>query len=170
MGLIAVEGMAFNAHHGVYEEEQITGKEFVIDVYIKYGFGAAAKADDLFKTINYETIYLICQAEMKKPVNLLETLAERIIEALKHQFNRMQEVKVRIRKKRPLPSAQVESAYIESEASFRTKCGRCGKGMVCYNDPNCWCMDKQIHPKTQELLKTQYRGCLCKDCLTVYEG
>ncbi len=170
MGLIAVEGMHFHGHHGVYEEEQITGKDYVIDVYIEYSFGRAAQEDNLFKTINYETIFLICQAEMKKPVQLLETLSERIIDGLKAQFNQIQDVNVRVRKQNPFPSAEVDSAYIENGANFTSKCGRCGKGMVCYNDENCWCVGKQIHEKTQELLKTQYRGCLCNNCLTQYEG
>lgn len=170
MGLIALEGMRFYAYHGFYDEEQITGNNYIVDVHIQTNFKAAAKTDDLYKTINYETVFLICQAVMRKKTKLLETLVEEIIDALKHQFDNIQEVKVRISKENPMGGNKVDRSVVENAGKFVSKCPRCSKPLICYKDGNCWCMDKRLYPKTQEMLKQQYRGCLCKECLTYFSG
>ena len=170
MSLIALEGMEFYAYHGVYEEEQIIGNNFVIDVYITTNYAKAVEQDDIFKTINYETVYLVVENVMRKKVKLLETLAEYIIFALKHQFNSIQEVNIKITKKNPIPGARVANSSIETAESFVSKCPRCGKAFICYNDENCWCTDLSVHPKTRESIKQEYRGCLCKECLSFYAG
>ena len=170
MGLIALENMNFYAYHGVYEEEQIIGNNFVVDVYITTSLGAASEDDDVHQTINYETVFLICQAEMRKTVQLLETLNHNIIYGLKHQFNSIQDVKVRVRKKNPIPGHRVGSSYIEEEESFVSQCPRCGSPLICYSDDTCWCMQKRIPPETHKILRTKYNGCLCNDCLGFYAG
>ncbi len=170
MGLIALEGMRFYAYHGFYYEEQIVGNNFVVDVYITASYDGAAQADDLYQTINYETIYMICQSVMRKKTKLLETLTERIISALKHQFGNIQAVQVRITKENPVLGGKVDKAFVEDEGEFVSKCGRCGKGIICYRDTNCWCQGVQIPSETQETLQEQYRGCLCKNCLTYFSG
>lgn len=170
MGLIALEGMRFYAYHGFYPEEQIIGNNYVVDVYINTNFRAAAESDDLYKTINYETVFLICQAAMRKKSKLLETLVAEIIDGIKHQFDTIQTVQVRVSKENPMGGAKVDRSIVESTGSFVGKCPRCGSGMLCYKDENCWCMDKRVYPKTQEALKEQFRGCLCKKCLKFYAG
>lgn len=65
MSLIALEGMRFHAPHGFYQEEQIIGTTFLIDVIIDTDFGKAAQKDDLFQTVNYETVYQVCKTVMK---------------------------------------------------------------------------------------------------------
>ena len=81
---LALEGMRFYAYLGFYEEEQVVCNEYQVDVYLeaivlKHG-DAPLPEDDIQTTISYETIYHICKLEMKKPVRLLETLAQRILE------------------------------------------------------------------------------------------
>jgi len=170
MGKIALEGMQFYAYHGVYEEEQIIGNNFIIDIYIDTSYHAAAQTDDLQHTINYETVYLICQTEMKQTVRLLETLTENIIYSLKHQFSTIQEVTLRIRKQNPIPGHRVHSSYVEETESFVNQCPRCQSPFICYQDDTCWCHEKQVHQSTREMLKTKYSGCLCESCLTFYAG
>jgi len=170
MGLIALEGMNFYAYHGVYDEERVVGNNFIVDVYIESSYDGASASDDINKTINYETVFLICQAEMRKPTKLIEAIADRIIVNLKYQFNSIQNCRVKIQKKNPILGGKVDRAYVESTDSFVSKCGRCGRGMICYNDETCWCQDLRIHPKTQESLREQFSGCLCKNCLSFYAG
>jgi len=170
MGLIALEGLQFYAYHGVYEEESLIGNQYTIDVYIETSFQGAAETDDVSQTINYETVFLVCQAEMRKPVKLIETLAQNIIWALKHQFNTIQEVKIRIGKQNPLPHAKLKKVYVEENDSFLQQCPRCNGGFLCYGDENCWCQEVQIHSRTREQLREQFNGCLCTNCLTFYAG
>lgn len=113
MATIALEGMHFYAYHGFYEEEQIIGNRFLLDVYINANTSGAASMDDLFRTVNYETVYFICQSEMKKTSQLIETVAQRILNRISQQFEQVQGVKVRLRKLNPPLAGRVESAYIE---------------------------------------------------------
>ena len=53
MQQISLEGMRFYAYHGVYEEEQIIGNYYTVDVYIHTDFSKASESDDIFETINY---------------------------------------------------------------------------------------------------------------------
>ncbi len=170
MGNISLEGMKFYAYHGVYEEEQIIGNYFTVDVNIQTNFKKAAESDDVFETINYETVYLVVQSVMKKKAKLIETLIENIIKELKHQFSTIQSVQVRIEKANPIPGAQLSHSAVESEETYTSKCPRCGSSFICYKDESCWCTDLRIHPTTRESIKQEFKGCLCKKCLSFYSG
>ena len=115
MATIALEGMHFYAYHGFYEEEQLIGNHYTVDVYIKTPIARAAAADDLFSTVNYETVYFICQSEMRRATKLLETLAQTIADRLQGQFDHAQQVRVRVRKHSPPLGGRVDSAYVECE-------------------------------------------------------
>ena len=170
MSQIALEGMRFYAYHGFYEEEQIIGNNYVIDVYIHTDFSEAAMEDDLYKTINYETVYLICQKEMKERTKLLETIVSRILFGLKFQFQNIQQVTIRLKKENPMPGVKLDSSSIEVTQNFVKQCPRCSRPLVCYDDENCWCQEEKVHPQTREMLAKKYNGCLCKNCLSFYAG
>jgi dihydroneopterin aldolase len=172
MALIKLEGMQFFARHGCYEEEQIIGSHYVVDVVIGTSISRAATSDELPHTINYETVYQIVEAEMRKPANLLEHLLFRIVYALKYQFARMQGLQVTVRKLHPPMEGQVGQASVEEELSFVSTCGRCRKSFICYDDDTCWCKSvNSVHPKTFENIKVQFGGkCLCPDCLSFFAG
>lgn len=113
MAVIALEGLHFYGYHGFYEEEQIIGNHYYVDVYLTTNIARAAATDDLYATINYEVVYFICQSEMRKPTNLLETLAQSIAERLAGHFDKVQEVRVRVRKMNPPLGGPVHSAFVE---------------------------------------------------------
>lgn len=111
MAIIALEGMQFYAYHGFYEEEQIVGGQYVLDVYVEVDIDAAAMADDLYEaaeedseedveplSINYETIFLLCKKEMQQPSKLLETVAQRIADRIGGYFTNNTGAKVRLKK------------------------------------------------------------------------
>ncbi|MEM6963355.1 MAG: dihydroneopterin aldolase [Bacteroidota bacterium] len=170
MSQIALEGMRFYAYHGFYEEEQIIGNNYVIDVYIKTNFAEAAQEDDLFKTINYETVYLICQREMRIKTKLLEAIVLRIVDGLKFQFKNMAEVKIKIKKENPMPGVKLDSSSIEVSQNFVKECPRCESPTICYGDHNCWREEIQIHPQTKLMLEQKFGDCLCRECLTYFGG
>jgi|APTNR8051073442_1049403.scaffolds.fasta_scaffold00856_12 dihydroneopterin aldolase len=113
MATIALEGARFYAYHGFYEEEQILGSEYVLDVYVEADTEAAAEEDDLFATVNYETLYLICQVEMRKPSQLIETVGQRIIDRIGDMFPGIFGIKLRIRKMNPPLGGRVDCSSIE---------------------------------------------------------
>lgn len=168
MGVITLEGMRFFAYHGYYKEERIIGNDFIVSVNIETDFSNAAEEKDLNKTINYETVYLVCQAVMREKTQLIETLITKIVEGLKKQFNQIESVEVKVEKLNPPLGGITDRATVTMDFSFVDECGRCGRGIICYQDENCWCNLNLINPKTKEITKQQYQGCLCQNCLNFY--
>lgn len=118
MALIALEGIKMFANHGFHPEESIVGNEYCIDVYIEADIEKAVKADDLFSTVNYETVYLICDSEMKKTRKLIETVAAGITSRIVSQFQGIQGTKVRIKKLHPPIDGRIDSAYVEVDTGL----------------------------------------------------
>lgn len=168
MALIALEGMQFYAYHGFYEEEQKIGGQYVVDVYVEYNLPRQAFSDDLYKTINYETIHFICKLAMKKKSKLIETVAARIIVGIKKQMGKdrnLGAVTVRIKKENPPLGTEVDCAMIEMDDSFAPKCNRCDKPLVCFDNPGgCWCVKNRIDGRRLGDYQSQFYKCKCLDC------
>lgn len=130
MGKIAVEGMKFSGFHGVSSEERVVPSRYVIDVYVTTDFSAAGKNGDLANTINYESIFMITGLEVSKPVNLLETLAMRIINSLKEMFPQVETVSTKIMKLHPPLEENIEYAFVEADQTGIMKVGL--KGLRLY--------------------------------------
>lgn len=76
---ITLTGLRVNAHHGVYDFEKENGQDFVIDVTVWLDLAAAAANDDVTQTIHYgELAEEVADAARHNPVDLIETVAERI--------------------------------------------------------------------------------------------
>ena len=76
---ITLTGLVARAHHGVYEFERRDGQDFVIDVTVELDLRAAASSDDLERTVHYgELAEAVVAAVERDPVDLIETLAERV--------------------------------------------------------------------------------------------
>ncbi len=80
---IAVTGIRAFGRHGVYPDERRDGQEFVADVVLWLDTRQAAATDDVADTVHYgelaEEVAAILAGE---PVDLLETLAARIVDAV----------------------------------------------------------------------------------------
>jgi dihydroneopterin aldolase len=120
--------------HGFYPEEQLTGNEFIIDLYVSTMTTQAAMMDDLGRTVNYETLFLILQAEMRKPSKLIETLAERIVSRVQEYYEeRVSGVRLRLRKCHPPLGGEVEAAFIEIETGSFGSRGGGGGGLGSFS-------------------------------------
>ena len=76
---LAVLGIECFGHHGVFEFEKREGQTFVIDLTLGLDTSAAAGSDDLRDTVNYGSLVASVKAAVEKdPVDLIETLAQRI--------------------------------------------------------------------------------------------
>ncbi|QPP07228.1 dihydroneopterin aldolase [Streptomyces bathyalis] len=79
---LALRGLRARGHHGVLEREREEGQTFVVDVELGLDTRPAAGGDDLAQTVHYgvlaEEIVGIVEGE---PVDLIETLAQRIADA-----------------------------------------------------------------------------------------
>jgi len=99
MFTIHLNKLAFFSHHGLHDEETITGADFEIDVSV--AFDAADKITSLHETINYTAVYSLIKKHMKSPVPLLETLAQNITEDIHLLDDRIRKIDIRINKLHP---------------------------------------------------------------------
>ncbi len=113
MAIIGLEGIRIHGPHGYYPEEQILGNEFIIDIAVFVNTEKAAEHDDLYKTVNYETLFLLVQAEMRQPTQLIETLAQRIVDRVEDHFDHVKGVRLKLRKLSPPLGGRVDLAFIE---------------------------------------------------------
>ena len=76
---ITLRGIRAHGHHGVYAFERERGQMFRVDAVLELDTGPAAAADDLHRTVNYaELAKRLWNVLASEPVNLLETLAQRL--------------------------------------------------------------------------------------------
>ncbi|MBV9293846.1 MAG: dihydroneopterin aldolase [Frankiales bacterium] len=76
---IALRGLTLRGHHGVLPEERRDGQRFVVDVVLEVDTAPAAATDDLSQTVDYaELADRLAAVVTGEPVDLLETLADRL--------------------------------------------------------------------------------------------
>jgi dihydroneopterin aldolase len=79
---ITLSGLRTRGHHGVYDFERAQGQDFVVDVLLELDLSAAAASDDVADTVHYgELADRLVKIVEGEPVNLLETLADRLAAA-----------------------------------------------------------------------------------------
>lgn len=96
---IVLDGMIFQARHGVHDHEKVTAQRFEVDVELLLDLQPAGLEDDLARTLDYAKIYETVRAIVESTTfNLIEALAEAIAHELLADFPGLEEVVVRIRK------------------------------------------------------------------------
>jgi len=76
---LAVSGIECWGLHGVYDIERRAGQTFVVDLVLGVDTTPAAASDDLQDTVDYGSLVATVKAAVEKdPVDLIETLAQRI--------------------------------------------------------------------------------------------
>ena len=101
MGKIRLEGMEFFAYHGCFDEEQIIGTHFLVDLEFDYDSTGAETSDHLSDAVNYQEVYRIVREEMEKKSYLMEHVARRILKAVANAFPGVTGIKVCISKVNP---------------------------------------------------------------------
>jgi dihydroneopterin aldolase/2-amino-4-hydroxy-6-hydroxymethyldihydropteridine diphosphokinase len=76
---IVLTGLRVHAHHGVLDSERRDGQPFVIDLEVALDLAPAGGTDELARTLHYgELAEEVAEAAGRDPVDLIETLAERV--------------------------------------------------------------------------------------------
>jgi 7,8-dihydroneopterin aldolase/epimerase/oxygenase len=101
IGKITLEGLEFHAFHGVYDFEKETGNNFLVDVTVETDFSKAAEADSLLGTVDYEVLYGLVKTEILKPSNLIETVAENIVNTILDSLPNVSNIELTVSKINP---------------------------------------------------------------------
>ena len=79
MDELTITGLAVFAHHGVFDHERRDGQTFLIDATLYLPLADAGGTDELARTVHYgELAAEISAAVQRDPVDLIETVAERV--------------------------------------------------------------------------------------------
>lgn len=106
---LTLTGLRAFGHHGVFDHERESGQEFILDVTVWVDFRAAASSDDLDRTVHYGVLAeQIVAAVERDPVDLIETLAERVA-ALVLEHRAANSVRVTVHK----PSAPITVPFAD---------------------------------------------------------
>jgi len=116
---LALRGIAGFGRHGVFDEERRNGQAFVVDVRCTLNLATAAAGDDLLETVDYGELARSVVADIEgEPVNLIETLAERIASTCL-RAGRVEAVEVTVHKPSapmPVPVADVAVTLTRSRS------------------------------------------------------
>lgn len=109
---IELKEIKIHAYHGVGKQERIVGNDYLVRVKVKFDIFIAAESDSISDTLNYADIYDIVKCEMSIASNLLETVAMRIVNAIKNNFKEVKGGEVEIVKIKPPISGDVKGASV----------------------------------------------------------
>jgi dihydroneopterin aldolase len=120
---ISIRGLKVYAHHGVFDFERAYGQDFFIDADVWIDGAAAADNDDLAKTVNYgELADALVENAKATPVDLLETLANRLIELVMgfgggEQTGIVKKAKITVHK----PNAPISHEFADVSVTVKAK-------------------------------------------------
>lgn len=102
LGTVRLVNAVFYAHHGVMQEEHELGGRYEVDVEMDLDFEAAARADGLQATVDYEEVYnLVQETVTSNRFYLIEKLSYLIAHRVLERFAVVESVLVRTRKPNP---------------------------------------------------------------------
>ncbi len=110
---IRLYDLRYQSSHGVLPHEHAMGQPFQVDVEIGLDIREAARRDRLEDSVNYaEVVNRVSDIMEGESVNLIETLAEKIAQAVL-SIPHADEVKVRVKKM--APPVEHTMGYVEVE-------------------------------------------------------
>ena len=99
MFTINLNNLYFYSFHGLYPEEKILGGEYEVNAVILVDSEDNVK--DISQTVDYTAIYSVIQKQMSAPAELLETLAQQMVNAIGLLDKRIRNVSINIKKVHP---------------------------------------------------------------------
>ena len=113
MATITINDMHFYACHGCFEQEQVIGTHFRVDLAFDADTSKAEQSDNIEDTVNYLEVYQTVKHEMEQPSHLLEHVARRICNAVLQRFAAVERVTVCVSKLNPPLGGQMDSVSVE---------------------------------------------------------
>jgi len=108
---VALKDVKCFAYHGYYEEEQLTGIYFSVDVVVT--FIPNDDTEDLQRTVNYEILNSIIQDEMNHPRKMLETVVRAILDRILSNYPFLLTAEVGIKKLNPPMPGQIGHSFVQ---------------------------------------------------------
>ena len=117
MGQIQLNGMEFYAYHGCYQEEQVIGNHFLVDITMDTDMEKVSISDDLDDALNYAGVYKLIEQEMAIRSRLLEHVSARMLDKLFECFPQLNKAEVCVAKLNPPIGGKVKSVRVRQQRS-----------------------------------------------------
>ncbi|MGB0897119.1 MAG: dihydroneopterin aldolase [Flavobacteriaceae bacterium] len=112
MGIIKVENIKLYAFHGCLDEEARIGSEYSVDVKVHANLATSSLSDNLKDTVDYVLLNKIVADEMAIRSQLLEHVAQRILDSIFKQSALVNYAEVAVSKLNPPIGGNVEKVTI----------------------------------------------------------
>jgi len=96
---IHLHNLMFHAFHGLYEEEQKNGNNFVVNVDIE--MDNDGMITDLQQTVNYAEVFQVIHQRMLQATPLLETIVQELSQSIHLLDKKISSVSITIKKLSP---------------------------------------------------------------------
>lgn len=121
MDKIHIKNLEVFARHGVFPEENVLGQKFVVSAVLYTSTREAGRADDLAKSIHYgEVSQFVTEFMEQNTFQLLETAAERLAEELLLNTERLEKIRLEIKKPWAPVGLPLETVSVEIERGWHT--------------------------------------------------
>ena len=112
MGIIKLKNIRTFSYHGCLVEESKIGSNYRIDLEVNTALKKSSITDDLNDTVDYVLLNKIVEEEMAIHANLLENVAQRIIDRIFVESAAVTKIKVAVSKLNPPIGGDVEAVSI----------------------------------------------------------
>lgn len=118
MDKIIIKNLEIFAFHGVNPEEKRDGQTFVFDIVVFLPLNVPCETDHVDDTVSYakmvKTVRRVAQDEKN---DLIEKVAQRVADALLKEYEKIEKVKITLKKPEAPISATFDYVAIEIERS-----------------------------------------------------
>lgn len=114
--IMRLEQMELFGKHGVFPEENHLGQKFIVDLTLQLDLRLAGVSDDLEHTVNYADVYQTVKEIVEgPPLKLIETLAEKIAQAVLTKYDKVKRLTVKVTKPNPPFAAHFRGVSVQIE-------------------------------------------------------
>ena len=112
MGKVILKDIRIYAFHGCMEEEELIGSDYIVNLEVETDMHQPANSDLLKDAVDYVQLNTIVKEEMLIRSQLLEHIAQRIIDRILKQFPMVKNVEVKVAKQNPPIGGDVKEVCV----------------------------------------------------------
>lgn len=113
MGVIRLNNIRTYAYHGCLSEEAKIGSAYRVDLWVEADLKTPAASDKLDDTVDYVKLNSIVKKEMEQRSNLLENVAQRIMDRILKELPETSKTGVTVSKINPPIGGDVQHVSVE---------------------------------------------------------
>ena len=115
MDKIFLKNIKIYAYHGCMEEEKKIGSNYLVNLVVHADLSMSCKSDELKDTVDYVALLDIVKNQMKMRSNLLENVADRVVNKIISKFPAVRKTVVKIAKLNPPINGDTDEVVIRRE-------------------------------------------------------